>query len=115
MGSDPKGLLIFTNNGRFAWHLTRPGLPKYASNDRQKGTPEEYAATVQGNLSYFGTYAVSEADNTLILHIEGSSFPNWEGVDQKRLVTLTGNELKITNPTPAIGGTTAHVLWKRAQ
>ena len=71
-------------------------LPKYASNNRTQGTPAEYKDTAEGNISYFGTYTVSGTD--LILHVEGSTFPNWIGTDQKRVnLSLTGDDLKATN------------------
>src|SRR4051794_34560452 len=82
-GPSPKGFLIFTPNGRFSLQLMRADLPKYASNNRTQGTPAEYKATVEGSLSYFGTYVVE--GNDLILRIEGSTFPNWTGTEQKRV------------------------------
>jgi Lipocalin-like domain len=66
----------------------RSDLPKFASNDRQNGTPEENKAIVQGSLSYFSTYTVDEAAKTMVIHIEGCSFPNWNGKDQKRSFAL---------------------------
>ena len=57
------------------------------SSDRLKTTPEENKAVAHGVLSYFGTYAVSEAAKTLTLHIERSSFPNQNGIDGKRVIT----------------------------
>jgi len=43
-GTDPKGLMIFTANGRFSWQLFRSDRPKFASKNRMQGTPEENAA-----------------------------------------------------------------------
>jgi hypothetical protein len=54
--------------------LMRADLPKYVSNNRAQGTPEEYKAIGAGSISYFGTYSVSGSD--LILRVEHSSFPN---------------------------------------
>jgi hypothetical protein len=52
----------------------------------------------------------------LNLHIEGSTFPNWDGQDQKRPVTVTGNDMKVINPTPSIGGGGKNIqVWKRAK
>jgi hypothetical protein len=50
----------------------------------------------------------------MTLQIEGSTFPNWDGVAQKRLIVLKGDELTLTNPTAAVGGTGVSV-WKRAK
>src|SRR5207253_398218 len=86
-GTNPRGLLIFTDNGHFSWQVFRSDRPKFASNDRRQGTPDENSATIQGSLAYFGTYSVNEKDKTLISRIEGSTFPNSEGEEQKRVIT----------------------------
>jgi hypothetical protein len=115
-GPNPKGSLIFEANGRFSLQLMRADLPKYTSNNRTQGTPAEYKATAEGSISYFGTYAVSGTD--LMLHVEGSTFPNWTGTDQKRVnLSVTGDELKYTNPTPSGGpaGAAIPLVWKRVK
>ena len=109
------GFLVFERGGRFSFALLSSNVPKFASNNRNSGTADENKAAVQGNIAYFGTYSMNEADSTLTLHIERCSFPNWNGTDQKRLITsLTAQELKYTNPGASIGGT-AELLWKRAK
>jgi hypothetical protein len=60
------------------------------------------------------TYAVSEPDRTLNIHVVGSSFPNWNGTDQKRSFVVSADELKLTNPVASTGGIT-EVVWKRAK
>ena len=46
------------------------------------------------------------------MKVEGSTYPNWTGTEQKRtVVSFTGDELKWTLPA-SIGGT-AEVTWKR--
>jgi Lipocalin-like domain len=115
-GPNPKGIVIYTSDGHFAFINTRPDLPKFASNTRDQGTPEEYKAVVQGSLAYFGTYSVNEADKVINVQVEGSTFANLIGmVDQKRTITsLTDDELKFRNPaTPS--GATLEVAWKRAK
>ena len=113
-GPNPKGALMFDADGHFSSHLMKADLPKYASNSRTQGTPEENKATVQGYLGYFGTYALNGTD--LVFHIEGSSFPNWNGTEQKRTnVTITGDELKYSQATPSAGGAPIVVVWKRAK
>ena len=113
-GANPKGSATFEANGRFSIILMRAALPKYASNNRTQGGPADYKATVEGSLAYFGTYSVSGTD--LLLHIEGSTFPNWAGSDQKRInLAITGDELKYVQPTPSGGGPAAPVAWKRVK
>lgn len=114
-GANPKSLLIFTDNGRFSWHVFRSDRPKFASNDRRQGTPDENKATIQGSLAYFGTYSVNEEDKTLISRIEGSTFPNSEGEQQKRVITrVTTDELRYINPVTTLGAR-AEAVWKRVK
>ena len=115
-GTSPTGSLIFTENGRFSVQIMRSDRAKFASNNRMKGTSEEIKATVEGTISYFGKYIVDEAGKTVTYKIEGASFPNWNGTDQKRpIVSLTSDELKYSNPAPSIGGPTTELTWKRAR
>src|SRR3954467_1144560 len=58
-GANPKGIQIFEAGGRFALITTRPDLPRFASNNRLTGTPEENAAIVQGSNAFFGSYTLS--------------------------------------------------------
>ena len=115
-GANPTGILIMDGNGRISVQFIDSDLPKFASNDRLDGTPEENKAVQQGILCYFGTYSVSDADHSLNIHIESSSFPNWKGADQKRFLTLTEDEMKWINPTATSGpGFTGYTAWKRAK
>jgi hypothetical protein len=81
------GFLVFERSGRFSFALLSSKVPKFASNNRNTGTADENKAAVQGSIAYFGTYSVNEADSTLMFHVERSSFPNWNGTDQQRLIT----------------------------
>jgi hypothetical protein len=114
-GANPQGQLFFTPNGRFAAFFLRSDVPKFASGNRETGTPEENKAAVQGGIAYFGTYSVSETDKIITYHLEGCTFPNWKGVDQKRLFKLSGDELSYTNPTPSTGAGSGYIVWKRVK
>jgi hypothetical protein len=81
---------MFDPNGHFSEIITRSDLPKFACNNREAGTPEENKAAMQGSIAYFGTYSVSDTDKVITFHIEGSTFPNWKGTDQKRLLKFPG-------------------------
>jgi hypothetical protein len=113
-GPNPQGLVIFDGHGHYALVNARAGQPKFTSNDRMKGTPVENEAVVHGSIAHFGRYIVNEADKTITFHIETSTFPNWNGVEQRRPFTLMGDELKWTTPT-ASGGGSGEVVLKRAK
>ena len=113
-GPNPKGILMVDANGRYVITFARADLPKVASNNRTTATPEENKAIVGGSLTHFGTIFVNAADKTFTFKIETATFPNWDGTEQKRAFTVTGDELMYTVPT-ASGGGTATVVWKRAK
>jgi hypothetical protein len=114
-GANPKGLMILTPGGRFTITIMKSSLPAFASNNRVKGTVEENQAVVQGSVAYFGIYSVlSEKDKTVSMRIEASTFPNWAGQEQKRVMSVAGDEMNLTNPVAAVGGTN-YLVWKRAK
>ncbi len=114
-GSNPKGIMIFTGDGHFSLVQMRAEMPRIAANSRDQGTPEEYKAIVSGSIAYFGTYSFNEAEKTIVLRLEGSTYANLMGGEQKRIVThLTAEELTFTNPRNP-SGMTLEVTWKRAQ
>lgn len=115
-GDTPKGILIFTADGHFAQIHVASDLPKIASNNRLTGTPEEYKAINQRSLSVFGTYTVDEEKKTVTYQITASTFPNWQGASQTRVIeSLTADEFKNTNPAVAGGRGSASNLYKRAK
>jgi hypothetical protein len=115
-GSSPKGLLIFDKEGIYAIQILKATRPRVAAEDKNKATPEENAALVQGNNSHFGSYAIDEKGKTITFHVENAFYTNWEGTVQERLYTLSGNELKyIVTQTTNGGAITAAVIWKKIE
>ena len=114
-GPNPRGLFILTSNGRFSFMISRSDLPKFASNNSEQGTPDEYKAVMQGIIAYIGTWSVDEASKILTTNNEAGSFPNFVGRSQKRNITsLTEDELKYTNPTTS-NGAVVEGVWKRVK
>ncbi len=114
-GPNPQGRLIRDADGHVAYMVTRADLPKFASNNRAAGTPEENKAVVQGSIFYFGSYSVNEADKTITTHIEVCSFPNWIGVERKSTYTINGDEFISTASGSSVGEGTVRVVYKRAK
>jgi hypothetical protein len=114
-GPNPKGILMFDATGRYSVTIMRADLPKFTTARVDQGTPQENQAVVAGLITHFGTYSVNEADKVLTSHIEASSFPNNDGLDQRRIiVALTADELRYGLPS-TVTGTKAEVSWKRAK
>ena len=94
-GPNPAGIAIFGSDGRYVSLVVRADIPKFAANSRTAGTAEENKTVVQGGIATFGRYSINEADHTLTLNIERSTYPNWNGLEQKRAITITGGRTEI--------------------
>jgi hypothetical protein len=111
-GENPAGIAIFDSRGHYIISVMRSDRPNYASGALWQGTAAEDKATADGTMTYFGTYSIDEADGSIAIRIEGSSFPNWNGTDQKRFVAIAGDRLTLTVRPPT--GEIVDVIWKRA-
>jgi hypothetical protein len=104
-GPNPKGQIIFTEDGHFSQVHVSGGLPRIAGNNRLNGTDADNRAIVQGTLSFFGTYSVDEDKKTVTFNIVASTYPNAEGTSQTRTIDkLTADEFVNTNPNAARNG-----------
>lgn len=111
-GADPKGVTFFDQSGRFSTIIVRSDLPKIASNNAMTATDAENRAIIQGSTAFFGSWSVDEATGTMLTRIEGATYPNWDATDQKRTVSMSGEEMKVCVPSQ-IGGTSCAV-WRRS-
>jgi len=105
---DMKGSLMFDSNGRYSLVIASDRA-KWKSPDRMEGTPDENTAAARGTLAYFGTYSVSEPDQTFTLHVDRT--------DQKRFFSISGDEMKVSSPPFKYekGTFTGYFIWARAK
>jgi hypothetical protein len=109
-GPKGSGMLILGADGRFVVLNINPETPKFASNNRAQGTPEENKAAVLGAIGLFGTYALD--GKVIRMKVEGSTYPNWTGTEQTRnIVSFSADEFKWT-VAGSLGGT-GELVWKR--
>jgi len=114
-GSGAKGMMTLDADGHFMLTIIGPDLPKFASNNRAGGTPDENKAVVSKSIAMIGTYSVNSADKTLTFKVDSATFPNWNGTEQKRLLSSSNtDELKYITPTASSGGV-GTVTWRRAK
>ncbi|MEH6305524.1 lipocalin-like domain-containing protein [Olivibacter sp. CPCC 100613] len=113
-GQNPVGLLVLTEKGDYAIQILKATRPKVKAGDKNKATPDENSALVQGNNSHFGTYSVEPEKHTITFHVQHAFYPNWEGIAQVRSYKLEDNMLRyvVTNTTNG-GAVTATVVWKK--
>jgi len=122
MGRDCQGIILYTPDGYMSAQLQTPGQPHFAQNDLSGGTQEELAEAGKNYLAYTGPFYVDESGEQPILrhHMSVSSFPNWLGNTQRRLVKITEeNGDKYLNLAPDgaidVGGEkrVPNLKWRR--
>ena len=114
-GADPYGKLMYDAAGNLSVVIMERGRPQFESNDLMRGTPDELKAAFEKFTAYCGKFSVDEAAGTVTHHLDGSWFPNWEGTDQVRLYTFSGNRLQLdTEPRPARRASwVLSLVWER--
>jgi hypothetical protein len=111
-GDQPVGLTIFDRSGYVIQYLSKADVPKFAANNRLKGTDQEYRAVMQSIITGFGTYTVD--GDTVNIKWVASSYPNRAGSTEKRTYKVKGDQMTVVNPTAASGGT-SYQTFERAK
>src|SRR5215207_10899355 len=113
-GASPKRLLIVDAKGRYSLQIFRSERPRFASGNKVTGTAAEFQAAAIGSSTHFGRMSLDTVAHVLTVNIEGASFPNQEGTQQKRAYVLEGDQLSYTVPARAEGNTPISV-WRRVR
>ena len=103
------GSLSLDASGRYIEVYAARGRPKFTAG--RNSPADEYKAAAQGFGANFGTWSANDADKIITLHIEGALFPNREGTDEKDMVTIVGDELRLVEVGPPPGVE----VWRRAK
>jgi hypothetical protein len=111
-GDAPKGLLLIDRMGHYSLQLYRTDRPRFANPSKAKASAQEYRAAVMGSSTHYGTVVVEPGQHQLVFHIEGASFPNWEGQEQRRAYELHGDTLSYRVP-PRPDGNVPVSVWRR--
>ncbi|MBN1293726.1 MAG: lipocalin-like domain-containing protein [Candidatus Latescibacteria bacterium] len=113
MGRDIKGYIMYGEDGHMSVVLMNEKRPKFSSDDLTGGSVTEKTSAFDSYITYCGTYEVHEKE--IIHHIQASLFPNWTGIDQKRLYEFEGDTLTLSTPPFPMGGInqTVILVWKR--
>lgn len=115
-GPHPVGRLTLDPVGLYSVLIFRPDRPRFAANDKNRGTAEENQALVAGTNSHFGRYTVDPERAIVTFQIDHASFPNWEGTEQARSFVVEGDLLRYTVRTTTTGGSEiGEVSWRRRE
>jgi len=75
------------------------------------------SAYSDGYLSYFGTYTIDQAKQTVTHHIRGASYPNWVDNNQVRFYRFKNNRLFLSTPALVLNGQSLEyvLIWERVR
>ena len=113
-GPNPEGLWLIDAQGDYMMQIVRAKRTPFATNDKSKGTPDEYrAASMDFNAHYGHISANADVIHSEIVH---ASFPNWDGRNGDSPYTINGDELTYRVAKPSSGaaaGAHGEVVWRR--
>jgi hypothetical protein len=114
-GAQPKGILMLDAGGHYAMVLTDPGRAKWKSDLRTQLTTDEFAAAAKGLVAQYGSWSVDEAGKVLTRKVEGALSPNLAGNEQKPTISLSGDELTVTDANSGVTGGRTDTVFRRAK
>ena len=122
MAQDPVGYIMYDSTGHMAVQImVRSDRPRFKTDRRSQGTPEEIKAAFVNYTAYYGTYEVKEKEGIVIHHLEGSLFPNEIGKDNIRYYDLSGDRVTLTVPSMVDGkmapksASPRRLVWERVR
>jgi len=98
LGKNVSGLLVYDGGGNMSAHVMRNDRPFFAAKDPARGTDAELRAAFEDYGSYFGTYIIDQARQTVTHQVRGAWYPNWIGHDQVRQFKFDGGRLLLSTP-----------------
>ena len=111
-GDKPVGLTVFDRSGYVVQYISKADVPKFAADNRLKGTDQEYRTVMQSIIAGFGTYTVD--GDTVTIKWVASSYPNRAGTTERRTYKIVGEQMTSVNTTAASGGT-SYTTFERAK
>jgi hypothetical protein len=114
-GPSPRGRLSYDAAGRMSVHMLDPRRKLFAAGDSFGGADDEVRAAFQGYFGYFGTYSVDAKAGVVTHRVEGASYPNYVGSEQRRFFTLAGDRLTLRTPPRGAPAApfTYQLVWER--
>ena len=116
LGPNVIGFIMYTADGYMCGNGMRLNRPKFPNPDFQAATTEEKSEAFESYFGYCGRYEVDESGEFVTHKVEVSSFPNFSDSMQKRFVTISGDQMRITTPPVSVDGKQGYhvLLWERA-
>jgi len=103
-GPNPEGYLCYHPAGIVSATLGDSARPPVPAGDPQSGTAGDYEKMARHFIAYAGPFSADPGNGTVTHHVDVSLFPNWQGHDQVRRVTIEGGRLSIIASRPGRRG-----------
>ena len=98
-GPNREGYLCYDPAGIVSATLGNSARPPVSAGDPQSGTNDDYEKMARHFIAYAGPFGVDVGNGTVTHHVDVSLFPklfpNWQGHDQVRPVTVEDGRLSI--------------------
>lgn len=117
LGDGTHGLIMYDTAGHMSAQLMSAGRKPFSSRNFEEVPLEEFKAAYLGYTSYYGTYTLNVAEQTVTHHVEGSLTAGWVGGDQLRYFEFADGALILkTPPMRTVDGTKVvnTLVWRRA-
>jgi hypothetical protein len=116
VGKDGKRITVAERQrGRISWdHAGHVWVLLYNNGRKGAASPqmptlEEYREMNSGLMTYYGTYAIDEAKQTVTHHLQAAANPSLIGTDLVRRYEFEGNRVALIFP----GELQRHVVFER--
>jgi len=93
-----KGYLMLDTGGQYMYMVVDMTRNKWKSKNRTETTADEYATAAKGLVAQFGTWTVDESARTFTRRVEGALNPGLPGVEEKKQVVVSADELMLSDP-----------------
>jgi hypothetical protein len=116
LGTNPKGLLIFSPDGSMSVQISVKDPIRYDSDDRFSISDDKVATRAKTYIAFAGKYTTDNFLSLVTYHIETSLNPNWEGKKQIRKLDFEGDILyqKSVEPISSYDQMVhAYMTWQR--
>jgi len=115
-GPNPEGYLCYNPAGIVSATLGDSARLPVSAGDPQGGTNDDYRHMARRFIAYAGPFTVDVDNGTVTHHVDVSLFPNWQGHDHVRRVTIEDGRLSIiASKRTSADGRTFHseLIWLR--
>ena len=112
-GVAPTGLFMADRHGNFSFQIMSIDGRRYAAKGLSS-TSMGTAGIVEA-MHYFGTYAVSEQNHKLALHVEYCLFRSCDNTDRTAELKIHGDTLELMSAVDTLptGASYSRTVWKR--